>query len=122
MEKTELRGILIAAGFVFVTVAGQTAITRAMPSAWTVPLSTSTGILIIHIPLAVLTFFAARKITLSIVLFGCVALAVSFGTFAIVFGARGHNGSFDVPFLFAVLYTITFLSGFLGNEVWQYWT
>lgn len=119
MQTKQLRGILIAVGFVFAINVGYTSLTRAMPSGWAHSIQPPFAVMLTMVPIAIITFFAARFIPLHAAVFGAIAFGVTFFVFAGVFGWRGLNDSLDVPFLFAVVETIAYLVGFLGHEFRQ---
>lgn len=119
MQTKQLRGILIAVGFVFIIAVGYTSLTRAMPTGWMHPVQPPFDVLLTLVPIAIITFFAARCIPVNAAVFGAIAFGVTFFVFAVVFGFRGLDDSLDVPFFFAVVETVAYLVGFLGHELRQ---
>lgn len=119
MQTKQLRGILLSVGFVVGTTVGYTALLRMLPSEWFHPIPPPYDLPLIFSPVAVITFFAARKIDLNSVVFGVIALAVTFFLFAGVLGIRGYNDSLFLPLFLASNWTAAFLAGFLGQELRQ---
>lgn len=117
MEGNGLRGILIAVVFVFVFGVGYTSLTRAMPSEWMYPIQPPFNVLVTLIPIAVITFFVARFISIHPAVFGAIAFGVTLFVIAVVFEFRGHDDSLDVPVLFALVETIAYLVGFVGHAI-----
>ncbi|QLD88220.1 hypothetical protein HWV07_03895 [Natronomonas salina] len=122
MDTKDHRGWVIATGFVVGAVLVLNSLIWLLPASWVQSIEPPFEVLILLIPIAILSFLAARYIRLNTGLFGILAFAATFVILVFGFGWRGHDESLDVPFIFALAYATAFLSGFLGHDIRQYLT
>lgn len=119
MQTKQLHGILLSVVFVLAITLGYNYLLGVLPSTWLHPLPPPYDLPLLLLPVALITFFVARKINLNAAWFGVITLMATFFVFAGVYEMRGYYRSFDVPLYVASFWTVAFLTGFLGEELRQ---